>query len=192
MTGGWMVGAQWLEGWKSLYCPPGRWLVNARWLVAGDRACPVVGDRACPVGQICLLVYWTSGRWWPLTTHARWMVGQLWDARWPLAIGWWTCTPLGTSTHWVATNMGLTPGQQGHKGQCSHVFFSFHLMKQTHLEPSFCSIWLSSGRVSSSLFCKFPDGIRPAATRGASRFPGTMIFYDYSNAILYDHNHRNE
>ena len=68
-------------------------------------------------------------------------------------------------------------------------------MKQTHLETSSVGYDSLSGRVSSSLLqVPYADGIRPAATRGASRFPGTMrtsnTFYDYPNAILYDHNHR--
>ena len=51
---------------------------------------------------------------------------------------------------------GSYPWQQGHKGQCSHIFFSFHLMKQTHLEPSFCSTWLSFWKNKFFSFLQVP------------------------------------
>ena len=193
MTSGWTVGARWLEGLKSLYRPPGRWLVNARWLVASDRACPHAG-HAQSVRYVFLSIEQVAGggRW--LGMPGGWSVGRSLAARWPLAIGRWTCTPLGTSTQGVATNMGLTLGSRAIR-HCSHVFFSFRLMKQTHLETSFCWTWLS-GRVSSSLFGKFPDGIRPAATCGPSRFPRTMrtinTFFMIIPMRFYDHNHRDE
>ena len=63
---------------------------------------------------------------------------------------------------------GSYPEQQGHKGQCSHVFFFFHMMKQTHLETSFWK-WFSFWKSKFFSFWKFP-----AATHGASRFPGTI------------------
>ena len=77
-------------------------------VVATDRACPVDGRSV--VG--CLV---TSDRW-------------------PVASG---RTPLGTSSQGVATNMGLTPGSRAIRGSVP-MFLSFCLMKQTHLETSFC------------------------------------------------------
>ena len=99
MTGDRMVGARWLVDWKSLsrHLPGGRWLSGC-W---------------CPV---------TWHTWWLVTRHARpagcvfFSIGRLAGGQWagrgkpgdhcPVACGW--CTPLGTSTQGVATNMGLS------------------------------------------------------------------------------------
>ena len=173
------------------FCPLGDWAV-----MAVDRACPVDGRSAIrpeAIGRWTCTLLGTSAHGVATNMGHPGQLGHkgqcshvFFSFLFFLSDGQSVVGYQVTTGHWLMDlyslgykypvschKYGSYHGQQGHKGQCSHVFFFFRLMKHTSRDFFLLDMTLS-GRVSSSLFCKFPDGIRPAATRGASRFPGTM------------------
>ena len=91
-----------MVGYKSLPRPFARWSVIARWLVPGDLSARCVFF----IGRLA------GGRW-----VGRGKPGD----RCPVASG--RCTPLGTSTQGVATNMGFSPASTAMCGSAPMFIF---------------------------------------------------------------------